>query len=496
VSRLVNARALPLVAVAVLAAWLGWRATLTNQRFLDADELVHLNGAWFVSQGETMYLSFFENHPPFMAALLQPVVRSSDAPEVLIERGRWLMFGLTLAILLATAGLARRADGTLAAALAPALLASHTFFFQKTLEIRPDVPALLLYCLALLALARAVAAGRFGASLLAGALLCAAGLFTPKLIYAAGGACAAAALAASASPPRDARRGLRVLAGIALGGAALAGLACAEMARRGMLAGFLGDALAQSLRITIDDPRKYRGLYLATTLRVDAALWAAAVAGAWLARRRFARPGAGVLWILAGSFLGGGIGLFALDAPLRQAFLPLLPAAAVFGALALAAAARAIAARQGPIAAAGALALALLAFSAAPVSHLARTSPPMDEQLGILEQVMLASAPGERVFDCFSGLYLTRGHAYRYFYINTDLRRLFAAGELERDLAAALDAPDVKLVLLDGDCRKLPAALLARIQEGFAPLPSGGGLIWARKAPRPTADPDPAPPRG
>jgi 4-amino-4-deoxy-L-arabinose transferase-like glycosyltransferase len=491
----VTARAPSLVAVAVLAAWLGWRAMLAPERFLDADELEHLNGAWFVSQGETMYVDFFENHPPLMAALLQPVVRSSDAPEVMIERGRALMLALTLAILLAAADLARRADGPLAGWIAPALLAGHTFFFQKTLEIRPDVPALMLFCLALGALSRAVAAGRFGASVLAGALLCAAGLFTPKLIYAAGGACAGAVLAAGALPERDARRGLRVVAGIALGAAAVCALVFAELARRGMLAGFFADAVAQSLRITIDDPGSYRSLYLATTLRVDAALWAAAAAGAWLARRRFARAGAGVLWILAGSLLGGGLGVFAIDAPMRQVFLPLLPAAAVFGALAYVAAVRAVAARAGQPAAAGALGVALLASAVAPVRHLASLTPPMEEQLQILAKATAASAPGDRVFDCFSGLYLTRGHAYRYFYLNTDLRRLFAPGELERDLVAALDAPDVTLVMMDGDCRKLPGSVQQAIRSRFAPLADGGGLIWARKGSRPAQSSAPTPAR-
>jgi 4-amino-4-deoxy-L-arabinose transferase-like glycosyltransferase len=478
VSRGGDARLLLLVPVVILVAWLGFRGALATERFLDADELVHLNAAWFVSQGETIYVSFFENHPPLMALLLQPVVRSSDSAKTLIDRGRVLVFLLGLAVLLAVADLAHRVGGALAAWTAPALLAGHTFFFQKAIEIRPDVPALLLFCLALCALARGVGSRSWGWPFLAGALLCAAGLFTPKVIYAAAGASLAAALAAAASSPR---RGAQLFGWTLLGGAAVAGLAFAEMAREGILAGFFADAVAQSLRIAIDDPGRFRWLYLKTTARVDGALWAAFLAGALIAWRRFPQPARGELWILAGSLLAGGLGIFLISAPMRQVFLPLLPAAAVFGSLGLVAGARAIAAHYGHPAAAGALLLALLAIAAAPFAHLARTTPGMDRQLRILTRVLEVSEPGDRVFDCFSGLYLTRLHAHRYFYLNSDIQRLFAPEELEREVLQALAAPEVKLVLMDRDCRRLPAPVQRSIRDGFAPLPGEAGFIWVRK---------------
>jgi 4-amino-4-deoxy-L-arabinose transferase-like glycosyltransferase len=473
-----DARLLLLVPAAILAGWVGFRAALATERFLDADELVHLNAAYFISQGETIYVSFFENHPPLMAALLQPVVRSSGTAQSMIDRGRVLVFALGLAILLAVADLAHRTGGSLAAWIAPVLLAGHTFFFQKAIEIRPDVPALLLFCLALCALARGVGSPGRGWALLAGALLCAAGLFTPKVIYAAGGACLAAALAAAASSPR---RGVQLFGWIALGGAAVATLAFAEMAREGILAGFLADAVAQSLRIAIDDPGRFRWLYLKTTARIDGALWAVSVAGALIGWRRLRQPARGELWILAGSFLAGGLGIFLISAPMRQVFLPLLPAAAVAGALGLAAGARALAARYGAPAAAGALLLALLAIAAAPLGHLARTTPGMERQLRILERVLEVSEPGDRVFDSFSGLYLTRLHAHRYFYLNSDIQRLFAPEQLEREVRQAIAAPEVKLVLMDRDCRRLPAPVQRSIRERFAPLQGEAGFIWVRK---------------
>jgi 4-amino-4-deoxy-L-arabinose transferase-like glycosyltransferase len=483
-----DARLLVVPAV-VLMAWVAFLGVLGKQRFLDADELVHLNAAWFVSQGETIYVDFFENHPPLTALLLQPVVRSSGSAEVLIERGRTLVLLLAFAILLAVADLAHRVGGLLATWTASMLLAGHTFFVQKTLEIRPDVPALLLFCLALCALVRGVGKRSWGGPLLAGALLCGAGLFTPKLIYAAAGACLAAAVVAGTASPRGWRDGARLLGWILLGGAAVATLAFAEMARQGILAGFFADAVLQSLRITIDDPGRFRWLYLKTTAWVDGALWAVAAAGALIAWRRSSPQARGELWILAGSFLAGGLGLFLISAPMRQVFLPLLPAAAVFGSLGLVTGAHAIAARYGNPAAAAALLLALVAIAAAPFGHLRRTTPPMDRQLRILDQVLEASDPGDRVFDCFSGLYLTRLHAHRYFYLNSDIQRLFAPEELEQSVSRALEDPAVRLVLMDRDCRRLPAAVQRSIRNRFAPIRGGNDFIWARKSPTPAPAP-------
>ena len=86
------------LAALVLISLLGFRMALGPDRFLDNDELVHLNGAYFISQGETIYGSFFENHPPLLAWALQPIVRSTDSPETMISRARILILIFQLGI--------------------------------------------------------------------------------------------------------------------------------------------------------------------------------------------------------------------------------------------------------------------------------------------------------------------------------------------------------------------------------------------------------------
>jgi hypothetical protein len=80
------------ISVPLLVVSLALLLRTAEARFIDKDELEHLNAASFIAQGETLYVSFFENHPPLTPLVLQPIVRSSDDPEVVIARGRMLSF--------------------------------------------------------------------------------------------------------------------------------------------------------------------------------------------------------------------------------------------------------------------------------------------------------------------------------------------------------------------------------------------------------------------
>lgn len=471
-----------LVAGSILVALIVFRLTVTTDRFLNLDELVHLNAAYFIARGETLYVSFFENHPPLMALLLQPIVRSVRSPEAMIYCARTVMLVLTGGTLLVVAGAAYRVGGRLAAWVAPSLLLSHTFFFQKTVEVRPDVPALLLFVLAIHLSGRAVSAQKRSAFFLLGSIYCTAGLFTPKVIYASGGAAMATALAAGWHSSHQWRRAAQVLGWIILGGVSVAALAFAAMARQGILGGFLSEAVTQSLRMTIDNPAAFRWGYLSTTARLDALMWVASILGAGILLRKSSEAAAVESFILLASFAAGFLGLFVIDAPMRQFFLTFLPQAAIFASVFLAAFVSAIEEHFGrPLLGAGALFVALLSAVAIPVTHLLRNTPSMRPQLVILKRVLELTEPSDRVFDCFTGLYLTRLPAYRYFFLNSDVQRLLTPEELRQGVIRALGNPTVKLLLLDRDCRKLPAPIHRSIEETFVPLDDRDPLIWLRK---------------
>jgi hypothetical protein len=419
-----------------------------------------------------MYKSFFENHPPLTAALLQPVVRSTDDPEVMIRRGRLLMLALAAGVLGAVGLLARHVGGWSASAPAAALLLGHTFFFQKILEVRPDVPALLLWTVSLLVLLRAASGGRRPWMVTAGALLCLAGLFTPKVIYAAAGATLAAAFAAGQrSPDHRARAAIGTLAFILLGASLVAAAAAAFMARYGILGGFLVDVLQLGRKLRIDDPAWFRWTYLKMTLALNAPTWILAALGiAALWRGRRAAP-AGHVHILFWSLGAGLLGLFLIQAPLRQYFLTFLPQVAVLGALGAKALGSWSAARWGRVGADLVLIFILLLATLPAAGSMYRSAPSMERQLAVVRKVIEVTGRDDRVLDCWTGLYLTRLPAYRYFFLNSDVQRLIPPAQLQRDLLTALEDPRVKLVIAGPYFELLPASVHQFVKDKFDPLP-------------------------
>lgn len=440
-----------------------------GQRFIDTDELEHLNAACFVARGETLYGSVFENHPPLTVALLQPVVRSSDDPGTLLMRGRLLSVAAALATLFVVARLGRGLAGWPGAALAPLLLSCHTFFAERSIEVRPDVHAMLLSTLALAALIGGLARGDARRLCLGGALFALAGFFTPKVVYAAAGATLGAVFASRGPGGSRLRARAGTLAWIGLGAGLVTAVAILEMARRGMLAGFVQDCLVVSTRMTIDDPAAFRRNLLGRTLRENPAHWILGLAGLAVFLRvqgKGLRPAGAVLGF---GLIAGFAGLFHIQAPLRQYYLSFLPPLALAAAIGLVALLGQVGRSLGAAASWSALFLGLGACLFPPGSHLLRKQVSKDMQLAVIEKVREITGERDRVLDCWSGLYLTRLPAYRYFYLNSDLLRLLDPTVLERELHACLDDPAVKVVIT-GRHYRLPASVRDRVEQEFLPV--------------------------
>lgn len=477
---------------------------MSFERFLDVDELEHLNASWFMSQGETIYGTFFENHPPILHAMLQPIVRSTGDAMQIILRARGLILFLTLVCLALTALLGRRLAGTLGALLAPLLLLSATYFFNEALEVRPDVPACLFLLLSLSLLTRD---GGPRTLLWSGVLLALAGFSTPKVIFAGSGAF----LVAISWNVRGERGSVSCAlrrAGMAVLGALLVCiLAAAILSAFGVLEGFVRDVLVTSARMTIDDVDLMRIWLFRDSLQQNPALWLAGAAGAVLvARELFRRSGrlararrtadgtsadpsdagrveahARAACILLASCLTGFAGLFLIRAPLWQYYLTFFPQLALLATVAaVALLSRAI--RGGPIRTWTAALLLLAAVLAPPAVKLARFQP-MGIEIDILHEVLAVTRPGDRVFDCWTGLYLTRMPAYRYFFLNADVQRLLDPAQMEADLLRVLDQPDVTAVILDDFVLELPLAVQNKIRRDFPEIQDFGilGLTWRER---------------
>jgi len=457
-----------LTSLPVLLAMLWLQGREASRRNIDNDELEHLNGAYFTTRGETLYGSIYENHPPLTAVLLQPVVRSSDIPQVLIVRGRWVMLALSAVLLAAVARFGWYAGGWPSAILAATLLLAHPFYFDKFMEVRPDVPAIVLLVVGFHPLLHAASTGRRWMALAAGATLCAAGLFTPKVIFVAFGATVAAVVVSGRrTPDARVRSAVETLVWIVAGAAAVAGITAAVLAWYGVLGGFITDFIGSGVSMRIDDVAAFRHYYLKHALYGAAVTWALAALGAIVVSARREGP-AGHAEILCWSLAAGLVSLFVTEVPLRQFFLTFVPPVAVLAACGATMLGRWVAARLPPIVSAIAM-TALVLFATVPALRAAlgpRES--MDAQLRTINTVVALTGPDDRVFDSGTGLYLTRLPAYRYFYLNTDVLRLRPPEEWTREVLAALQDPRVKVAFAEDF---LPGPIVEFVRDRFAPIP-------------------------
>ena len=120
-------------------------------RFFDPDEFEHSHAAWSVFKGLLPYQDFFEHHTPWYYFALSPFFRWFAVDQSFEAARRFLIFGrvFSLALTALSVALVFRV-GRLAANRRVGLLAALFFvgqpiIIQKTLEIRPDVPALLFF---------------------------------------------------------------------------------------------------------------------------------------------------------------------------------------------------------------------------------------------------------------------------------------------------------------------------------------------------------------
>jgi hypothetical protein len=188
-----------------------------------------------------------------------------------------------------------------------------------------------------------------------------------------------------------------------------------------------------------------------------------------LIRKRRSFP-PGFAEVIVCTFLGGIAGLFLIEAPMRQYFLTFLAPAAVAGSAGMMLLRNSAAKRlgRGWAAAVFAVLLIAMAIGSVPGIYSAQTQT-MDEQVKIIHKVTQIASPEDRVMDCWTGLYLTRLPAYRYFYLNSDVQRLLPPDRLEADLLAVMADQRTKVLIRDQYFEQLPRAVLDQAQKAFAP---------------------------
>ena len=159
-----DARTPPPVALAIGAIGLLGAALLSALalvRELHRDEIEHVHAGWLVGQGLRPYTDFFEHHHPLLWYASVPVLRATGETTAAVVGLRMCMLALALGTAWATARLGARATGDAwTGRLAATLLVTMSGFSMIAVEVRPDVPQMLLATLACLWLVRPTASRR------------------------------------------------------------------------------------------------------------------------------------------------------------------------------------------------------------------------------------------------------------------------------------------------------------------------------------------------
>ena len=445
-------RTLVLLIAALVSLPFLLRLPLLETRGFNPDELMHLHFSWCVSKGLLPYVDYFDFHMPglhfFMSLFygLYDVERVADDAIAFILMSRRWMWMFAAATLVAVLALGRAWRDARVGWVAMLLLSYSGFFFTKSLELRPGVPAAaLLVAGVLLGVlgVRKAAGGEGGAAIRlfsSGLALGLTTLFTQKSLFVGPGFALATAWFVL-DPRLGATRRARLLLSAIQTSGFLAPL-LATLAYFGVR-GAAWEFIEYNFILTTQYPGWGVREYLIELVRQDAAFVVLAVLGfARSAPSAFGRDaalrGEPVMMLSTLSVL--------LTLPLHPAmtyqhFLLVLPLVSLYAGETLVGAAQWTATRVSSRRAVDAmLAVAALLLAVQPMSRLhAAFGRGNWGTLQGIRYVLRNTAPYEPTLDGFTGLGLFRPQAFYHHFHHAHAFALQTTEERERTTAALLE---------------------------------------------------------
>jgi len=466
-------RALVLSGLLVLVISLGLRLSILQTEDFDPDEMQHLHIAWCIAQGMIPYRDFFEHHTPLMHFALAPLLaRSSVATDA--DAAVAFILGVRRAMVLNTAALltflfllGRQWRNWRVGLLAAVLLVNETIFLGKTLEIRPDGPGVTILLAALGLLLAGLRSGRPGPFLAGGVVLGGAVVCSLKTLF------VGPPLALSLLWYLAWRRSWASLRNVACCGLGF-GVPLLLLAAGFAWHGAFFDLVEGTLVVSAQWKERFSPLpYLLEIVRVSpvACLLALLAFARYLVQLR--RPEAvergDYLVVLAFAGLFGGT--FLVSVPWPQYHLLYLP----LGALLAAGLVVELVPRDGVLAA------VLLALAVGPLLALREWPDQLnDHSLRQLRFVIENSRPDETVLDGWMSRAPFRPHAYRYYFLNDEMRLLLPESERLSFLLALRDGRiNPKLIMLDDHLQAWCKAAVPFYHLRYRPTEVGP--IWIRK---------------
>jgi 4-amino-4-deoxy-L-arabinose transferase-like glycosyltransferase len=479
--------------LAALVALLVARIPVIFVRAFDNDEFEHAHAAWSLFKGLLPYRDFFEHHTPWYYFMLSPFLRWFAVDQSFAAARHFLIFGRLLSLALTALGAALVfLVGRLGAGRRQGLLASLFFVGQpilihKTLEIRPDVPAVVFFAGALWFLLHGLRADedprprQLGWFAGGGLCLGAAVMCTQKLLFVLPGAFLGLGLWTLGG-------GRRVLGARASAVAvALAGVAAPVVvtwvwfALRGGGAQFIYNNFILNAHW-----RLRSGRHLSNALETSWPVLLLCSLGAWraLSRDERAEPRAPGDLLLFCTLAGVAVGIAVVPAAYEQYYLPLLTVAGVFAARGLAFLLEAGHDHgRAWLAIGGASALLLW-----PIVDLARAFGRRDDvQMARLQFVFAHTRPSDPVLDGWLGTNVFRPSPFYYQFMHGELMAMLTASQKDAYLGA-LESGKARpaLITLDDELRAFGPRFLRFLHAHYA---SDDGLFYLPVQPPPASSP-------
>lgn len=478
------AHRLYLVLFALLLFSLTLRAALTLNRELDMDEFQHLHSAWMVSRHYLIYRDFWEPHTPLLYYLLLPLFHFFREGAGLILVARALMSFTALGILYLTYALARLGHDRLTSLLAVLVLSYMVIFAQKSIEVRPDQPLVMLWLAGLWVSAKGLSGGRGATWFFSAGLLLGVGfLFSPKALIPFGAmSLTFLALLGLRGPGRSLIRFVKVQCAFVFGFLIPPAACLASFYRAGALPEMFDYTLLENFTF----PHTYHPTYLLYLRNI--CFFILAFAGLAVGARDFQNGTRAArlnhLALLLPSLFLLAVVLFVVAYPFPQITLLFAPVFAIYGAEAVrhsldvvltprrslggAGPGRLRPSAKGALFLAGTVAAGLII----PCAMLLLKARPFAKtnaaQFRRMEYVLSLTRPTEAVFDG-EGAYIFRPQAYFYGSLVQGVVWRIRHGEINDDIPGSLISTGCRVVIYDERVSSLPQPDQDFIRANYEP---------------------------
>jgi 4-amino-4-deoxy-L-arabinose transferase-like glycosyltransferase len=514
-----------------------FRIPLLEIRYFDPDEFQHLHGAHQIYHGQIPYRDYFDHHTPLLHFILSALYPIFGEEIDIVFAARWLMMVFTAAILYLTYLLTRMLYKDDTGLIAVLFLSYVLMFLEKTIEIRPDVPAVALWLASLIFMVKGIRRNSASFSplwfLFSGLCIGTAIMFTQKSLFAFNGLIIT--LIWMFLDPRKGFTRMRSLklAGIFLGSVLIPIiLVCIFFYANGGLSQFIDYNFIMNSQWKLRfGPYDYiRRMISQNPFFPVTGLLGLFIASYWMRKRENIANGSFAPVLSTYALITG---LFIMPVPYRQYYQLFVPLLAMYSGMLLVKISEAdfsnlknrpglliITTVVAELAITGIIytlsiskpgifkvkllfpiVLTALIVSTIPlfifdkrkyipliiaigiIIHpfnlmIGQLSQKNTDQLENIKYIMEITTPEDTVLDGWSGFGFLRPHAYFYYFLHPEMRAMLSEKQLSDDIIQNLEEKQTKVVIYDSQIKALPKKVQEYIEANY--VISNKGDIYVR----------------